>query len=262
MKAFILRLFRSYSRDKIRIYSSSAAFYIVVSALPLIAILIFSLTHVSLDLVKELEALLEEILPSEVFRELNIVISSLSEKGVYAYVPFSIIAAIWGSTKGIGGLCHGIESIYGVKGTERFILRSIKALWRTLVFYAIIITSLLAFAISKLIYVKSPIALIFARGRVVISAILLSIALALFFAKISGTRFKKQMPGGIFSSVCCMLFTFFYSIYITYALKTQSIYAEMGTLIFFMLWAYFCVNIILIGAEIGKALPENKKKKF
>ncbi len=256
MKTFISRLFRSYSRDKLRIYSSSAAFYIVVSALPLIAILIFSLTHLSPSLIAELKTLLEGILPSELFKELNTIIASISEKGVFAYVPFSILAAIWGSTKGIGGLCHGIESIYGIKGSSYFILRSIKALWRTLVFYAITIASLLAFAISKLIYVESPIALLFIRGRVVILAIFLFVALTLFFSKISGTQFKKQIPGGIFSSIGCMLFTFFYSIYITYALRSQSIYAEMGTLIFFMLWVYFCVNIILIGAEFGKVLSK------
>lgn len=254
MNTFVFRLIKSYSRDKLRIYSSSATFYIVVSAIPLIAILIFSLTHLSPALIYELEAFLGEILPNELFLELNTIIASLSQKGASAYVPFSIIAAIWGSTKGVGGLCHGIENIYGIKGSCHFILRAIKNIWRTLVFYAIIIASLLAFAISKLIYVKSPIGMIFVKGRVVVFAILFSFALSMFFAKISRTRLKKQIPGGIFSSIGCMIFTYFYSIYITYALRVQSIYAEVGTLIFFMLWAYFCVNIILIGAEFGKNL--------
>ena len=129
MKPLILKLVRGYSRDKLRIYSSSASFYVVVSALPLIAILIFTLSHFSPSLIKDMMDLLEGILPLELFKELNVIISSLSQRSASAYVPFSIIAALWGSTKGISGLCYGIESIYHIKQHDGFILRSLKIIY-------------------------------------------------------------------------------------------------------------------------------------
>ena len=254
MKPFISKLIKDYSRDKLRIYSSSASFYIVVSALPLIAILIFSLSHLSTDLIRDFKDLIQGVLPKELFKELNTIILSLSQKKASAYVPFSILAAIWGSTKGIGGLCHGIESIYNIRQSHSFFVRASKSLWRALVFYVLMIGAILILSLRKLIHVKSPISILFVKGRVVITAFLLFFALTLFFSKIRSTSFKKQTLGGIFSSIGCILFTYFYSIYISYALRVQSIYAEMGTIIFFMLWVYFCVNIILIGAEIGKVL--------
>ncbi len=252
MKAFILKITKGYSKDSLRLYSSSATFYIVVSALPLVAILIYALSYLSPSLITELENLLLSILPKEFHSGLNDIILNIKEKQISSLVPFSIITAIWGSTKGVGGLCHGIEAIFSKASHSRFIPRTIKALWRTLLFYLIIIGSLFLFSIGKLIYVQGEILNIIVRLRIVLFAFMLSVVFSLLYTRLSGTSFRKHLLGGFFASLGWMLFTYFYSIYVSYALHSDSIYAEMGTLIFFMLWCYFCVNIILIGAEINK----------
>lgn len=238
----------------LRIHSSSIAFYIVVSALPLAAILIFVLSALSVSLVNELEALLYNLLPREFYYGLVTVIDGIEKNRVPSFVPFSIITALWGSTKGVGGICYGIEKIFGTKERHTFILRSIKTIWRTLLFYVLIIASLVLFAIGRLIYVQDFILKLLILLRIPIFALFLSLFFALLYARLSGTKIKSQLPGGIFSSVGWMLFTYFYSIYVSHALSSANIYAEMGTLIFFVLWCYFCVNIILIGAEINKSL--------
>ena len=254
MDSFISKIIKSYGHKELRLHSSSAAFYIVVSTIPLVAILIFALSFLSPTLISELESLLKSFLPSNFHRDLNSIISSLAEKRSAAFVPVSIIAALWGSTKGVGGLCDGIEKIYGIKKERRFILRWLKTAWRTTLFYLIIICSLTVFALGKLITKGSLFLEIIINLRVILFAVLLSVIFALFYSRLASTPFKNHLFGGILAAIGWMLFTYFYSLYVSYAVASTSVYAEMGTVIFFMLWVYFCVNIILVGAEINKSL--------
>ncbi len=254
MRVFISKIVKAYSQKELRLHSSSAAFYIVVSALPLIAVLIYALTLFSPDLFLELERLLESLLPKEFYRELSAILTSIRERRLPALVPFSIIAALWGSTKGVGGLCYGVEAIYGVKRHHRFIFRWLKTAWRTAVFYLVIIGSLLIFAIGKLFPAKTLFYSVILNLRVLIFAACLSLFFSFFYSRLANTPIKKHFLGGILAALGWMLFTFIYSIYVSLALNSSSIYGEMGTVIFFMLWVYFCVNIILVGAEINKSL--------
>ena len=254
MDSFISKIIKSYGRKELRVRSSSAAFYIVVSALPLIAILIFTLSFLSPALLEELDAFLKSILPKEFWGELSLIISGIRETRLPVLVPFTVLAALWGSAKGVGGLCDGVEMIYGIKKQPHLILRWLKTGWRTLLFYLVIIASLFVFAIGRLIPTTSLFVEIIINLRVIIFGGILSLVFSLFYSRLAGTHLKNHLFGGILAAVGWMLFTFFYSLYVSYAISSASIYAELGTAIFFMLWVYFCVNIILIGAEINSAL--------
>ncbi|MBQ7225877.1 MAG: YihY/virulence factor BrkB family protein [Clostridia bacterium] len=252
MKSFILKIARGYTRDNIRVNSAGAAFYIIVSALPLAAILIFFLSCISPRLIVELESLTSGLLPKEIYKDLQGVLISLKSRDIKALVPFSLITALWGSTKGVNSLCLGIEEIYGVKESSRLWVRILKSLWRAFLFYIIIFATLTVFALGRLIHLHTGLLSIIFRLRIPIFALVLSLLFSLLFSHLSKKPFKGQLLGGTLASVGWMAFTFFYSIYVTYAINSVSIYAEMGTVIFFMLWVYFCVNIILVGAEINK----------
>ena len=261
MDAFITKIIKSYGQKELRIHSSSAAFYIVVSALPLISILIFTLSFLSPALLTELEAFAQSILPKNFWSEFSDIISGITQNRLPVLVPFTVFAGLWGSTKGIGGLCYGVETIYGIKKQPHIILRWLKTAWRTLLFYLVIIGSLSVFALSKFILTPSLLVEIIINLRIILFAIALSVVFTLFYSRLANTSFKNHIFGGILASVGWMLFSFFYSMYVSYALNSASIYAELGTIIFFMLWVYFCVNIILVGAEINKTLMQSGEQK-
>ena len=260
MDAFITKIIKSYGQKELRIHSSSAAFYIVVSALPLVAILIFTLSFFSPTLLSELESFLQSVLPKEFWGEVSTIISGIHENRLPVLVPFTVIAALWGSTKGVGGLCYSVETIYDIKKQPHIILRWLKTAWRTLLFYLVIIASLLIFALGRLIIASSLLIEIIINLRIIIFGALLSVVFTLFYSRLANSSFKNHLLGGILAAVGWMLFTYFYSLYVSYAIASASIYAEMGTIIFFMLWVYFCVNIILVGAEINKTLTSSPNK--
>ena len=255
MSTFILKITKRYTQDKLRIYSSSVSFYIIVSSLPLAAILFYILSYMPSEVEIGFERLISSLIPKDIYLNLASVLTSLKERRTLSLVPFSILTAIWSSTKGIGGLCEGIEHIFKVHEKSTFIVSSIKRIWRTLLFYLMTLASLLVFALGKILYpytqkygILTPIL----KLRVVFFAIILTLFFALLYSRLSHCKLKKHLPGSVFASLGWIVCTYFYSIYVSYAIRTTSIYAELGTVIFFMLWVYFCVNIILIGGEINK----------
>lgn len=254
MIAFILRITKSFGQNEVRRHAASAAFYIVVSALPIVTILVYGLSCLSPALQGELVQFLERLLPGAFSKHLYRIVTSIKQKHLPILVPFSVLAALWGSTKGVEALCSGTESIYGTKRKRSLILRWLKAAERTLAFYLAFIGSLLIFALGKLLRAPSATVYLILSLRICAFAVALSLFLTYFYARLANSSFKKHLVGGIVAAIGWMIFTFLYSIYVTIALSSLSIYAEMGTAIFFMLWVYFCVNIILLGAEINKAL--------
>ena len=251
MKQFIVKIFNDYTEKKTRIYSSSAAFYISVSALPLLGILVFLLSCLSPALLGELKELLSHLIPSELLGEMSTILDGFQEKSA-SLVPFTVITALWSATKGVESLCLGVGVIFENKDTSTYILRKLKTLFRTFLFYLIILLSLALFAIGKLITAQSTIVKILVRLRSLAFTLLFALFLAAFYAHLSGTRVKNQIRGALFSATGWMIFTYFYSIYIGISLRSHSLYSEAGTIIFFLLWVYFCVNIIMLGAIINK----------
>ena len=254
MKTFVSKIVKSYGQNEIRIHASSATFYIVVSALPLVFILVYILSFLSPVLQSELENLLNSILPSAFYNDLHTVIVRIKKHRLPTLIPFGVITALWGSTKGVDGLCYGAEVIYGTKKHRHIVLRWLKTAWRTLVFYLVFFLTLLVFALSKLFPAKSLLFSIILNLRILLFAAALSVFFAYFYSRLANTPIKNHFLGGIFASVGWMIFTFLYSIYVTYAVNSSSIYAETGTIIFFMLWVYFCVNIILLGASLNRVI--------
>lgn len=266
MKRFLIKVITGYYENNLRVFSAYASFYIIVSAIPFLAVLFFILSSLTPSLSSELDALLLAVLPSDIFGHFQRILSSVRQNPLSAFVPFSILTAIWGSTKGVSGLCFGIKRIFNKSDKGNFIVRSLKSLWRTFLFYLLIISTLTVFALGRLVFAYAQsyhiilsLALeVLINLRLVIFAVVLTLLFTLLYSKMGEDKsFLKYLPGGAFASVMWMLFTYFYSIYIGISLNRLSIYAEMGTVIFFMLWCYFCLNIILIGAEIDKALARD-----
>lgn len=254
MKEFFVKLSKEYTAKRVRIHSSSATFYIIVSIIPQMAILFYVLSLLSSDLSRELEAFLSGLLPKELSSSFYSLIQSIKSSNLSALVPFSVITALWGSTKGVSSICFAIEEIYISHKRTRVLKRILKSLWRTLLFYLLIVSFVLLIFLSKIIPHPSLILNIALELRIIIFILSLLLFFAAVYSRLSGKSLKSQLIGALFSSVGWSVFSYIFSVYLSFTLNSNSIYAEMSAPIFFMLFCYFSVNIILIGALINKIL--------
>ena len=63
---------------------------------------------------------------------------------------------------------------------------------------------------------------------------------------------RCHLPGAVFSAVGWVLFSFFYSLYVTDFPNAASLYGSLAAVCLLMLWVYFCLLILLLGAELNK----------
>jgi membrane protein len=72
--------------------------------------------------------------------------------------------------------------------------------------------------------------------------------------------FFAQLPGAMAAALSWSVFSYGFSIYLTYAPQGMSaIYGSLTTAVIIMLWLYFCMWLLFLGAEINDYLqrPEN-----
>ncbi len=62
------------------------------------------------------------------------------------------------------------------------------------------------------------------------------------------------------SSVAWSLFSLAFSIYIDLTPGTVNMYGSLTTLVLIMLWLYFCMWILLIGAEINSYFEDRLRR--
>ena len=67
-------------------------------------------------------------------------------------------------------------------------------------------------------------------------------------------RFRDQLPGAMFAAVGWMVVSWVFSIYLDVFEGFSSMYGSLTTIVLIMLWMYFCMYCILLGAEMNVLL--------
>ena len=271
MNRILKFLNHSYKRDKVSVYSGYASFFITISTVPFIALLLFLLGKLSPSLVSTFENLLSEIIPSQLWDGFINVIDKIKETDLSIFLPISILAAIWAACKGTGGLTKGISAVYEKQERSVWLLEAIRVIFRTALFTLIVIASLFVFSMGKLLlnnvhptsHALDVLLHLLVKLRYVAFIFLLTVFFTVVYRCVSGKKgILKHIPGAVFSSTGWLIFTFLYSKYISYVLIKPSIYLGMGTLVLYMLWVYFLVVIILLGAIINKYFIKKRESQL
>ena len=116
------------------------------------------------------------------------------------------------------------------------------------------------YGIENYLLEKFPILMKYQDSMVVLPTGLALVILALLFAVLytylpnRKMAFIRQLPGAVFTSVAWAVFSYVFSIYLEYASNMSVLYGSLTTLVVVMLWLYFCMYLLFIGAEINQYL--------
>ena len=264
MKKFINYMSKSFKDDQVTIYSAQASFFIIVSALPFLALIITILGTLSDSLVERMENFILTVVPESLHSAVEFVLREVQSASHFGIISITAIGAIWASCKGIGAICSGIGKIFSRDEHSFFAFKISRRIGQTFIFLIVMVGTLIAFSITEFllnfsknnIIFLSLFAEIILRLRAVIFFVVLCLFFCLLYYRLSGKqgKFYQHIFGATFTSIGFIGFTFFYSIYISYSMKKSYLYAGFGALIFLMLWLYFCIMIIMIGAIINRYL--------
>ena len=71
--------------------------------------------------------------------------------------------------------------------------------------------------------------------------------------------FFSQLPGAVATSFAWSVFSYGFSVYIEYSKGMSAIYGSLTTVVMVMLWLYFCMWLLFMGAEINCYLEQPEK---
>lgn len=257
--------------DSISAYSAQAAFFVIISAFPL--------TMLLLTLIKYLPyfqdggtAMLEfDMLP----RELNVFVTEMLQeiidKSSSAVLSLSAVTALWSASKGVYSIMTGLTAAYSLEESRSFIKMRFLSIIYTILILVMIIAALGFLVFGNSIYHALIDFLPLAAENVRIISMGLKwlvgfCVLVLFFVLMyiampnrKSTVFQ-ELPGALVSAVGWIGFSYLYSFYIDNFSNYANVYGSLTAVVLMMLWLYFCMYIMLLGAEVNVAWNATYKR--
>lgn len=247
------------SGDHVGAYATQSAYFLILSFIPCVLFLttLVRYTPLTYNVVRDaIIAFIPENLQSFV---LGIVVDVYRRST--AIVPISALVALWSAGKGLQSIINGLNTIYHVKETRNWLLTRIYAVFYTLSLVIALVISLLMLVlgneIQKALFRYVPfLARIMARilgaRAFLVFGVLFFVFLLLY--KVLPNRkatFKSQIPGALITAVAWSIFSYGFSFYFEIFPGFSNMYGNLATIIMVMLWLYFCMNLLLYGAEIN-----------
>lgn len=263
----MLRLYRivrqflhKVEHDYVNAFSGQAALFIIISAFPIIMMLLNLIQFLPITKSQFLTVLVRVIPDS--FTPLFISITEdLYKKSSGTLLSVSAIATVWSASRGALSIVAGLNSVYDIDESRNYVVLRIVSCLYTIGFIVIIIFSLLLLVFGNRLYLfvimRYPLLKTIASILISARAIFALCILTLFFAIIykvlpnRSTALFHQIPGALFSAAGWMLFSFFFSIYIDNFGNYSYMYGSLTTIVLLMLWLYVCMYILFLGGEIN-----------
>lgn len=260
----IRKFMKKINEDRVRAYAASASFFLIMSVIPFLMLLLTAVQYTPLtqDMVLQV---IEEMTPFEISEQIRELVGSIFNDS-YALLSWTAIAALWSSGKGIIGLSDGLNSVNKLEETRNyFVIRFRASVYAILMLVAMIVAiGVLVFGYNIQRSLRQVVPFIAQYPEVNlalqmgISLVILAVLFELFYVFLPNKpqKFRTQLPGAIFTAVAWAVFSYAFSIYLDYAVNMSVIYGGLTTLIVVMLWLYTCMYLFFIGAEINVYLEQ------
>ena len=251
--------------DYISAFAAQAAFFIILSFFPFAMFLLTLLNYLPVS-AEDFAQFFANIFPESVSAILRTFFSELMQKSSGTVLSVTVIAALWSASRGMLALVRGLNAVYRHKETRNyFLIRGISMLY-TLVFAALLIATLILLVFGNQLYhliiTKLPLlgdlAFIVMSFRSLVTMAVLTAFFLLMYLVIPNrkSRILSELPGAVLTAGGWLGFSFLFSFYIDHMGTFSYTYGSLTTLAICMLWLYFCMYILFIGAEVNMHLAQ------
>lgn len=252
---------KTLSADQVTVYAAQASFFVIISVVPFLSLLIAVFT---LLLPSDVLTLLEQYsLSDELLVIVGSVYQDLSAVPHASLLSLSVLATLWSASKGMRAVQMGLEKVYHSDTAPHYVSRLLRSFLATLAFIAFLATVAVLMLFGNFLAGRLELTRFYGvllRCRVPILLLLMCIVFLAFYittAKRSHSvraNLRSHLPGAVCASLGWYLFSSVYSLYIQYFPRASYIYGSLAAICLIMLWLYFCMMILLLGAELNKLL--------
>ncbi|MDE7222950.1 MAG: YihY/virulence factor BrkB family protein [Acetatifactor sp.] len=246
------------SEKNISAYAASTAFFIFLSLVPMLMVICTMIPYTPLT-EENLTRAITEVTPDQIDPMVTELIRDVYQRAS-TILPLAALVMIWTAAKGLMALMRGLNAINDVpEHRNYFVVRFVAAVYTVVMLIATVISLVIMVLGSKLVDVilaripqlKVLFSLII-NLRFFFSWIVLTLLFAAVYTYVPSRklRFREQIPGASFTAVVWSVFSWGFSTYLNYS-NSFSIYGSLSLIIIAMIWMYFCMYIILVGAYLN-----------
>lgn len=248
------------SKDNITSYAAQSCFYITLSFLPFLVVLLSLVQFLPLSATDFIQ-MAGDIVPNSMSSLFNNIVYDIYNNSTITVVSITAITTIWSAGKGFTSIIRALNTIYETSDSKNWFSLRLKSTFYTIIFMLMLIVSFILLVFGKnLVNLLYP---IFPAVAVILEAILsdklilfpciLTLMFLLLYTFIPNRKssFARELPGALLAAFGWYVFSYVYSLYISYSTSHSSMYGSLTSLILALIWLYFCMIIIFFGAEIN-----------
>jgi Predicted membrane protein len=258
--------------DHVSAYAAEASYFIIMSCIPFIMLLMSIVQYTVVEYTYITRVDITKLIVSAVpiaFQGTMLAILDDIYNHTTALVSITAITAIWSAGRSLVSITKGLNVIYEVKETRNYIFNRVRGAIYTFIFLIVILISMLLLVFGNRIHITIvhywPVVArmtgLLMNIRVVVTLLILTLAFMMVYKFLPNRHatFKSQFPGALITAISWIVFSFGFSIYVDNFWNASVLYGNLATITLIMVWLYFCIYIMLIGAVINAHFEEKVK---
>lgn len=261
-----------YKQDEMTVYAAQASFFITLSVFPFMMVLLTvvqlvpslgkeDLAQVALAITPNLSDSVQQVVAN--------ILNDLYTRSPGTILSITAVTALWSASKGMLSIERGLDRIHRSQEKRGYIISRLMCSGYTILFLMACILCLLLLVFGNLIQnlvlrifpFLSQTAAYIINFRTLWALTLLTFCFTGLYTIIPFKKlsFRSQLPGAIFCTLCWIGFSFGFSIYFNHFSNYSYMYGSLTAIVLMMLWLYFCVCILFLGAELNYFLDEKSE---
>ena len=260
LKPFIKKI----NSDNIFAIAGQSAFFLILSSVPLLMFGVSLLQNMHIP-EEALDKVFAIVFNEAVTKNVSSFISNLYRDATSISV-ITLIVTLWSAAKGIHAVTNGLNRIHNTYENRNWLFLRLRAMLYTVLVFVIMFASMIVLMLGSTVsdwlsesMESLPMILsLLVQLRYVIIFIYIVTMFALLYRNFPNLSkeqrrqygFFSQLPGALFTAAAWFLLTIGISIYVT-DFNGFSIYGGLLRLAVIMIWLYFCMICLMIGAELN-----------
>ncbi len=253
---------RKLAASRASAYAAQTAFFMFLSLIPLIMLLLSLLKQIGTETI--ITSNISQFTPSIIDSFFDSYLPEIIESSGLSLTIVSAVILLWSASKGVFAIIGGLNSVYEIKENRNYFYLRLVAVFYTLAFVIMLVCALtiLIFGdrLNDFLYSLFPdlkgLVFILSSLRFIIVFVLLVFFFCILYKVLPNgkLRFIDQLPGAVISGAGWIIFSMVFSFFVDNFSNYASIYGSLSAIIVILLWLYFCMYILFIGAEVNLIL--------
>ncbi len=253
------------TKDQVGTFAAQAAFFLMLSVFPFIMMLLTAIRYLPFEQ-EELIAAIHNFMPENISKYFSFMTNEIYSSKIGIGMVVSLLLMIWSASKGTMSIGSGLTYMDEMTDNKNyFFRRAIHAIY-TIIFCVMMIAVMAIYVLGDFIMerfiLKSSIAGIASLILTIIklalapTLVLGGILLAYCWLPARKGSIIRSLPGAIFTTIGWLLLAAGFSLYVRAVGVNTYMYGSLASIILVILWLYFSMYILFLGAEFNKILEK------